>query len=121
MRNGLAIIEQTETETKGFYIDQDALECARLNAKVNKRLDAAAKNRLDAERKRRRAEGIKAKRKAYIASAIRVVLYRATVCGAMVWAGAAGMIHPAIAIPVSVGLLCAACLRLGVLLGKAGR
>ena len=118
MENGLAIIEKTDTETKGFYIDQDALECARLNAKVNKRLAEAAKDQKAAERKHRRAEATKAKRKAYTANALRTVLYRTAICGAAVWAGMAGMIHPAIFIPVALISLCAACLRLGALFGK---
>lgn len=121
MRNGLAIIEQTETETKGFYIDQDALECARLNAKVNKRLAEASKVQKKADRKHRRAEAEKAKRKAYISSAVRTVISRTVICMALLFAGAAGMIVPEICVPVSLALLCSACLRLGMLLGKAGR
>lgn len=121
MMNGLAIIEKNETETKGFYIDQDALECARLNAKVNKRLEAAAKNRLEAERKRRRSEVIKAKRKAYIFCAVRTVLYRTVLCCLLAVACSAGMIVPEICVPVSLALLCSACLRLGALWGKVVR
>ena len=119
MEKGLAIIEKTDTETKGFYIDQDALECARLNAKVNKRLADAAKEKQEADRKHRKAEAAQAKRKAYIKSVLRSVLYRTAICGAAVWAGVAGMIHPAIFIPVALISLCAACLRMGALLGRA--
>lgn len=121
MNNGLAIIEQTDTGTRGFYIDQDALECARLNAKVNKRISQAAEEKKLRERKCRKVAEDKAKRKYYTASAVRIIICRSAVCAALVWAGAAGLVHPAIAVPVSLGLLCAACLRLGVLLGKVGK
>ena len=121
MDNGLAIIEKTDTETKGFYIDQDALEFARQNTKVNKRLSRAAEEKKRLEHKRRRVAAVSAKRRAYAASAVRIILGRSAACGALVWAGAAGLVHPAIAISVSLGLLCSACLRLGVLLGKVGK
>lgn len=121
MDNGLAIIEKTDTETKGFYIDQDALEFARQNAKVSRRLNEAAKDQREADRKHRRAEAAKAKRKEYIASAVKVVIYRSAGCIALVGACAAGMVNPIIAIPVALGLLCAACLRVGMLFGKVGK
>lgn len=121
MMNGLAIIEKNETETKGFYIDQDALEFARQNAKVNKRLAEAAKDQRKADRKHRRAEAAKAKRKAYIFCAVRTVLYRTVLCCLLAVACSAGMIVPEICVPVSLALLCSACLRLGALWGKVVR
>ena len=121
MDNGLAIIEKTDTETRGFYIDQDALEFARQNAKVNKRLSQAAEEKKLQERKCRKAAAANAKRRRDTVSAVRLILVRSAICAALVWSGAVGMVHPAIAIPVSLGLLCAACLRLGVLLGKVGK
>ena len=118
MERGLMVIERNDTETKGFYIDQDALECARFNAKVNKRIAEAKKAKQEAERKHRRAEAAKAKRKAYTMHTAKAVLFRLAVCTALVWAGTAGMIHPLIYIPVALISLCAACLRLGALFGK---
>lgn len=118
MERGLMVIEKNDTETKGFYIDQDALECARLNAKVNKRIAEAAKAKQEAERKHKRAEAEKEKRKVYTLNAVKVVLSSMAVCAASVWAGTAGLIHPIVYIPVAVLSLCAACLRLGALFGK---
>jgi hypothetical protein len=118
MERGLMVIEKTDTETKGFYIDQDALECARLNAKVNKRLAEAEQAKQEAARKHRKAEAIKAKRKAYTKHTAGYVLSRLAVCTALVWAGTAGLIHPVVYIPVALVSLCAACLRLGALFGK---
>lgn len=123
--NGLAVIEKTDTETKGFFIDQDALEFARQNAKVSKRLDEAAKAKREAERKadrtRRKAEKVVEQRKAYTLHTAWFVLSRMAICAAVVWIGTAEMIHPAICIPVALFNLCAACLRLGALFGRAAK
>lgn len=130
--NGLAVIEKTDTETKGFFIDQDALECARQNAKVSKRLDEAAKAKQkafaeaekakhEADRKRRKAEKAEARRKVYTVRTAGFVLSRMAICAAITWAGTAGMIHPFIYIPVALFCLCAACLRLGTLFGRAAK
>lgn len=121
MDNGLAIIEKTDTETRGFYIDQDALEFSRQNAKVNKRLSKVAEEKKLMERKCRKASAANAKRKHYTASAVRAILGRSAICAALVWAGSVGVVHPAIAVPVSLGFLCATFLRLGVLIGKVGK
>ena len=118
MEKGLMVIEKNDMETRGFYIDQDALECARFNAKVNKRLAEAAKAKQEAERKHKRAEAAKAKQKAYTMNAAKAVLFRLAICTAAVWAGTAGLVHPVIYIPVVLVSLCAACLRLGALFGK---
>lgn len=121
MERGLMVIERNDTETKGFYIDQDALECARFNAKVNKRIAEAEKAKQEAERKHQRAEVEKAKRKAYTMNSAKAVLFRLAVCAALVWAGTAGLVHPVIYIPVALVSLCAACLRLGALFGRVAK
>ena len=51
---GLAVIEKNDTETKGFYIDQDALEFARMNAKLDKQ-------RKELEKARKNLAGLEAK------------------------------------------------------------
>lgn len=113
MERGLMVIEKTDTETKGFYIDQDALECARLNAKVNKRLAEAEHAKQDAARKHRRAEAIKAKRKAYTISTIKYVAVRAFVTAALAAAVTADLASLYLFIPVFIICLSGACLRLG--------
>ena len=72
--NGLAIIEKTDTETKGFFIDQDTIECARLNAKTKKRVEKSEAVRRIAEMKFRKAEKEKARRKAYNLNTIKHIL-----------------------------------------------
>ena len=118
MEKGLAIIEMTDTETKGFYIDQDALEFSRLNAQTSKHLREAEKNKKVEQRNYRRYMQAKAQRKAYNIKTFTHVLISLAVVGAVAWAGMAGMIHPIICIPVGLFCLCAACLRLGAWFGR---
>lgn len=119
MEKGLAIIEKTDTETKGFYIDQDALEFARQNAKVNKRLAEAAKDQKKADRKHKRAEAAKAKRKAYTIETIKYVAVRAFITAALAAAMAVDFVSPYIFIPVFLFCLSTACLRLGAWFGRS--
>ena len=113
METGLAIIEKTDTETKGIFIDQETIEHARINALIKKRTMKAEADQREADRNRRKAEKAEARRKAYNLDTIKYILIRCGIIGAVAWAGMAGMIHPAICIPVGLFCLCAACLRLG--------
>lgn len=121
MEKGLAIIEKNDTETKGFFIDQDALEFARQNARVNKRLAEADKDQKKADRKHKRAEEAKAKRKAYTNETIKYVAVRAFVAGATAAAMAVDFVSPYIFVPVFLFCLSTACLRLGKWFGRGER
>lgn len=111
MQNGLAIIKKTDNGTKGLYIDQETLELARLNALTQKRIEkAAAEQRMEIQN-RRKAEKAEARRKAYERKSIACILACIACCYAVIWAGMAEMIHPAISIPASTFCLCAACVR----------
>lgn len=116
--NGLAIIEKTDTETKGFFIDQDTIECARLNAKTKKRVERSEAARRMAEMKFRKAEKEKARRKASALKIIFSFLLSCAVCGGVSLAGRAELVAPIIWIPVGLFALCTACALLGVLFGK---
>lgn len=118
MNKGLAVIEVNDTETKGFYIDQDALEFARLNAKIKKRIDNAIKANKKATTKRTKTEKANAERKAYNAKTVGRIMLNCTISGGAAWAGIAGMIHPIIYVPVSLFCLCVACLHLGAWFSK---
>lgn len=118
MERGLAIIEVNEAETRSVFIDQDVIECARLNALTKKRIAKAEAEQRKATRNRRKAEMAEARRKAYTLNTIGYVLTRGGIIGAMGWAGTAGMIHPIICVPVTVFCLCTACLRLGQWMGR---
>lgn len=109
--NGLAIIEVSGSETRSVFIDQDALECARLNALTQKRAKEAAK-------KARREAKLEAKRRAYKAETIRYIISRCAITVAVTLAAYAGFVHPVLSAAVSVFCLCAACVRLGAWLGR---
>lgn len=115
---GLAVIETTDTETKGFFIDQDALEFARLNAKLDKQRMANEKAQKKAACKNSKVAKAKAQRKAYTLKTFGYILANCVACGAVSWAGIAGLIHPIISIPVSVFCLCVACVRFGAWFGR---
>lgn len=117
MNNGLAIIEKTDTETKGVYIDQDTIELARQNARVQKRIEEAEARAKVAYEKHLKAERAEKKRKAYVRASIKYIVTHGAVCGAVGWAWWAGMIHPIVCIPVMLYCLCASCVRLGAWLG----
>lgn len=115
---GLAVIEATETETKGFFIDQDALEFARLNAKLDKQRKENEKAQKKVACKNSRAAKAKAQRKAYTLNTFGRILLNCAICVASGWAGIAGLIHPIISAPVSVFYLCVACVRFGAWFGR---
>ena len=109
--NGLAIVEQTDQGTRSIYIDQDTIECARLNAKTQKRIQEAAMRQQMAKRKAQY-------RRNYNRASARYIAIRCGMLVASVWALAAGFAHPAICIPVALYALCTGCMRLGAWLGR---
>jgi hypothetical protein len=115
---GLAVIEKNDTETKGFFIDQDALEFARMNAKLDKQRMENEKAQKKADRKISKAAKAKAQRKAYTLKTAGRVLLNCAISVAAGWAGIAGLVHPIISIPVSVFCLCVACVRFGAWFGR---
>ncbi|WP_406044077.1 hypothetical protein [Succinimonas sp.] len=118
MNKGLAIIEVSDGETRSVFIDQDAVECARLNARTKRRVSVATAKRDAEAQKRRKAEDQAEKRKEYTVNTMLHVLLRCLIIVGAVWGCAAGMIHPVISIPVVVICLCSACLRLGAWLER---
>lgn len=125
MQKGIAIIEQTENKSKAVFFDHETIEFARLNARTKKRLSKAAQKKQQdmckAEQEyksRRKAEKAEARRKAYTVKTVKSVLFYGGICGAVTWAGTAGLIHPIIYVPVSLFCLSAACLHLGAWFGR---
>ena len=117
MQKGLAIIESTDTETRGYFIEEEILELEMLNARSDKRIAEEAEQR-EADHHRKMADKAAARRKAYKNESIKYIVLRLAVLGGVVWAGTAGMIHPAIYIPVALFCLCTACLRIGEWFGR---
>lgn len=120
MANGLAIVEKTEDKTRAVFIDQDALECARMNAQTKKKREHEEAMQQKAKLNRHKAEREKSRRKAYTAKTIKQTLLSFALSASVTAAGIAGLIHPIVYIPVAVFALCTACLRLGLWLGKGG-
>ena len=118
MEKGIAIIEVNEAEARTVFFDQDVIECARLNQLTKKHIEQMEAEKRQANRNRRKAEAAKAQRKAYTLDTVKAVTIECGIIGAVTAAGTAGMIDPAIYIPVSLFCLCAACLRLGTWIGK---
>jgi hypothetical protein len=115
--NGLAIIEKTDTETKGVYIDQETIECARINARVRKRIEEAEANAKIAYEKQLKAERAEKKRQEYNRKSIQYIASFGAVCVGLGMAWAAGWINPILCIPVMLFCLCASCVRLGAWMG----
>lgn len=118
MRNGLAIIEKNDTGTTGIYIDQEALEFARQNKRTEKHIAESNRIQRDRNRKLQKQKDASARRKAFNLNTAKWVSLYSVLSVSAAWAGTAGMIHPAIYIPVSLFCMCAACLRLGKWFGK---
>jgi hypothetical protein len=121
MEKGIAIISVAETGTQSVFIDQDVIECARLNAKTKKRIAKAEARQREIQHKARATKKANDRRKAYRINAIKHLAIHAATCGAVIWLGLSGLVSPAICIPVAVFHLCGACVRLGAWFGRGAR
>ena len=110
MKNGLAIIEQIGESTKSVFIDQEVLECARLNMRTKQRLNV-----------HRKAKATKARFNKYTVKTVRSVLIALASAVALLWLGSAELIHPGLWILGAIISLCAACVRLGAWFGRAAK
>ena len=118
IEKGLAVVEVNDTETKGFFIDQEALEFARINSKLDKQRKEVEKAQKKVACKNSKAAKAKAQRKAYTLKTFGYILANCIACGAVTWAAIGGLIHPIISIPVSIFCLCVACVRFGAWFGR---
>lgn len=117
MEKALAIFEKSTEGTKAVFIDQDTIECARLNMRTKKRVEKLQMEQLAYSQKRKKAAAEKARFKEYTAKTFAIVCGECAAVMALAWAGSAELIHPAIFIPASLFFLCAACVRLGAWIG----
>lgn len=108
---------------------EEMAELEQLNARTADRIEADRAMRYQAERINRQAEEearkkflkeekLKAKRKAYANKSFASVIALLLLCGAVLWAGMAEMIHPTLWVAASLICLCAACVRFGVWYGR---
>lgn len=130
MERGLAIMEVNDAETKAIFIDQDAVEFARMNLRIKKRVARAEQaqkiaedNRRKAEKaaddNRRKAEKAEENRRAYNMATVKYLLPRFAIIGIMAWGLVAGLIHPFVSIPLILICLCTASARIGAWRGHS--
>lgn len=118
MEKGMAIIENTGAETKAVFIDQEALECARLNKRTEKRVTESKNAQKEDQRIQRKAEKEQARFRAFTMKTLKDVLICGGIIGLASFGAYNGMIHPAIAIPVMLFCLCTASVKAGIWFGK---
>lgn len=104
--NGMMTIEKTDEKTTAVFVDQETLECARLNLRTKKRIEVQKQEHGKKARERKRMERMK--------NRIRTELIAG---GAVAIAGMTGMVHALLWVPTSIIFLCAACVGLGACLG----
>lgn len=117
-RNGMAIVEVTDTQQKAVFIDEDTLETARLSAMLNRNRERNEAERKRVEREQRMLAEQKRKWKKYTVDTFSYIGIRSAIACGSVWAMIAGMMHPVISIPVTVYCLGTACIRFGVWYGS---
>ena len=104
--NGMMTIEKTDEKTTAVFVDQDTLECARLNMRTKKRLQNAEMLKRNKARYNKRMKTIRNR-----------IITNAGIGAAVTIGGAMGLIHPFLAVPVAIGFICMACVGLGAYLG----
>ena len=114
MRNGMVILEQTDTNQKTVFIDEEQLNWMKLNA-IFKKQD---KEKRIEENKNRIVENRRRKWQHYTINTFTFIGVRSLIMGAAVLAMTANLVHPIIAIPVALYCLSTASIRFGVWFGK---
>ena len=116
-RNGMAIVEVTDTQQKAVFIDEDTLEAARLSAmlKRNRENREAERKKIEHEQYKQRIINNKKNRwKKYIINTFSYIGVSSAIIVGSVWAMIVEMMHPIIAIPVISYFLGTACIRFGM-------
>lgn len=118
MEKGMAIIEMNEAETKAVFIDQEALECARLNSRTEKRVAEAQNVQEQNNRIQRKAEKEQARFRAFTMKTLKDVSICSGIIGLAAYGVYSEMINPAIAIPVMLICFCISSVKAGIWFGK---
>ena len=114
MKNGMIILEQTDTNQRAVFIDEEQLDWLKLNAMFKKR----DKEKRIEENKNRIVENRRRKWKRYTINTFTFIGVRALLVGAAAWTMAANLVHPIVATPVLLYCLSTASIRFGVWYGK---
>jgi hypothetical protein len=110
MKNGLMTIEKTDESTKAVFIDQEALECARLNMRTKERVNEGEIERRNKARAKKRIERVRNR-----------IFANAGIGAAVAFAGLTGMIHALLWVPVAIGFLCLGCIGIGAYMGMGAK
>lgn len=114
MRNGMIILEQTDTNQQAVFIDEEHLDWLRLNAMFKQR----DKERSVVRRKNRIKENNKRKWNRYTVDTFTFIGIRVMLMVAAVWTMVANLVNPIIAVLVLLYAVSTACIRYGVWYGK---
>ena len=117
-RNGMAIVEVTDTQQKAVFIDEDTLEAARLTAMVNRNREAKEAERKKAEREQRIIDKQRKRWEEYTFNTFYYIGVRCVLICGCVWSMLAGLMNPVISIPVMAYCLATAGIRFGVWYGS---
>lgn len=114
MKNGMIILEQTDTNQKAVFIDEEQLDWLKLNAMFKKR----DKEKQIADSKNRIVENRKRKWQHYTIKTFTSIIIRALFMCAAAWTMATNLVHPIIATIVLLYCLSTASILFGVWYGK---
>ena len=117
-RNGMAIVEVTDTQQKAVFIDEDALEAARLAEMLNRNRENKEVERKKVEREQRIIDKQRKKWNEYTIDTFSYIGVRSAIIGGVVWTMIARLMHPVISIPVIVYCLVTVGIRFGVWYGR---
>lgn len=117
-RNGMAIVEVTDTQQKAVFIDEDTLEAARLSAMLRRNRERNEAECKKVERKQRIIDNKKKKWKEYTIDTFYYIGVRSVIICGVVFAMMAKLMHPVISIPVAAYCLVTAGIKFGVWYAK---
>lgn len=126
MKNGVAIIDINENESKAIFFDREVIEFAKLSASIKKNRKKADNKRKYEERKRKREEREKQemqnkllKWRVYTVKTFCSIVYYVAIISVVALIMIAKLISPLVAVPVMAYSLGVSCLKFGTWYGKA--
>lgn len=126
MKNGVAIIDVNETQSKAFFFDREVVEFAKLSASIKKNREKADNKRKYEERKRKKAEREKQemqskliKWRVYTVKTFCSIVYYIAIISVVALTMFAKLVSPLVAVPVMAYSLGVSCLKFGTWYGRA--
>ena len=126
MKNGVAIIDVNENESKAIFFDREVVEFAKLSASIKKNRKKADNKRKYEERKRKKEEREKQeiqnkmiKWRVYTVKTFCSIVYYVAIISVVALTMIAKLVSPLVAIPVMAYSLGVSCLKFGTWYGRA--